>query len=161
MDEDVTSRYPVIISMLRNGVSLDQIPNLAGVTAEVWEAVQADDDFVAMLAEPVPSRNGVMTPEEVIARATQMTDTAFQALEDVINSPRATPTARLQAANTAFSWREELQNKKKEADARVVYHLHIDKRATERMQKMIDMFLSGEGKAWLREMSGVMPNSTA
>lgn len=160
MDALVKRNYPVIISALKEGAALGQIPSLIGIKAEVWDQIQADPEFqVLMAAEPKAS--AAMSTEEVIDRASSLTEEAFEALEDIINNPRATATARLQAANTAFGWREELQKKKNDADARVAYHLHIDRRSVVRMQAMIDMFMSDEGKAWLREMSDIMPNSTA
>lgn len=161
MTEDHRRRYPVIANMLASGAQPGDIPSLMGLSPEDWNEIQDDPLFQQVIDEAKPEATAPMTPEEVLRESMSMTRGAFDTLQSIIDDPRATAAARLQAASKAFEWREELQKKRSEADARVIYHLHIDRKATVRMQDMINMFMSDEGKRWMREQREIMPNSTA
>lgn len=160
--DDMRSRYGLIVSMLEQGTSDADILDLMGIDAEQWAAIQADPVFEAAVEQAQRGGlGGPMTPEQVMERATGLTGEAFESLEHVINDPRAGATARLKAAEMVFGWRQELMKKKAEADARISYNLVIDARAVKRMENMMEMLAGEEGRAWLQEVSQIMPNSTA
>lgn len=160
MDE-FRARYPVIISMLMQHTSDGEILELMGITNEQWLEIQQDSLFIEMMEAARENREGPMSPDEVIERATGLTGEAFESLEAVLSDPRAGASARLKASEMIFNWRTELLRRKSEAESRIVYNLVIDSRSVRRMEDMMDMLAGDEGRAWLQEVSQVMPNSTA
>lgn len=161
MESKYTRHYPVIVSMLMQGTPDGEIIDLIGISNVKWLQIQKDPAFISQLEIAREQRQGPMSAEEVLERATNMTPQAFEALETVIQDPRAGATARLKAAEMSFSWREELQKKRAEADQRIVYNLVIDEAAVTRMEDMMNMLAGEEGRDWLQQVAQVMPNSTA
>ena len=161
MDKKLSRHIPTAVVLLSSGTEEADMPGLLGVTQRQWNTIRESPDFQVAFEQAVSSDQQHMTSEEVIDRATSMTRDAFETLDRVMNDSRATPTARLKAAETAFGWRQELQKRRAEADARIVYTLVVDERAIHRMESMLEMLAGEEGRKWLQEVSQIMPNSTA
>lgn len=160
MNPDIRRRYPVIVNALKDGAEPQDIPGLVGISPRIWANIQVDPVFKQMVEGEQEPEDRAMTSEEVLEQASKMTRQAFEALETVVNDTTASPTARIASAKEIMAWREELQRKKSEAEARVVYHLHVDRKAVENMQAMVQMFMTDEGRAWMDDMLRIMPNST-
>lgn len=161
VDKKLARHIPTAVVLLTSGTDEADMPELLGVTQRQWNQIRESADFKVAFEQAVSADQQQMTAEEVIARATSMTPDAFETLDRVMNDSRATPTARLKAAEIAFGWRQELQKRRAEADARIVYTLVVDERAVHRMEAMLDMLAGEEGRKWLQEVSQIMPNSTA
>lgn len=160
MDGRYVRRYAIIATAIQSGCAPDSVPDIFSIPRAIWAEIQEDPVFQAQLGGEAPE-HAKMTSDEVLERATGLASDAFSAIETTFRDNRASAAARLKAAEMALGWQDALAKQKTTAEARVTYHLHVDARAVACMSDVLQMFAGVEGRAWIREMTSILPNSAA
>lgn len=158
-----TPQHHMIQTLFDRGHTAEQVAEITGLSIEQLGEMMATDDYqnTALHGPAIPTHDGPVTPQEALEWAEGMTRPAMQALQEIIENPRTPAANRLRATELILSWRAEFQQRKADAERRVVQHVLIDTEALARMHDVIDLVRDPRMQRMISEARTVMPNSTA
>lgn len=156
--------------MLMKGMSPIEISERLGKPLPAIEAMLKEKAVIARHKEVLQEKleNGlfddatVFTKDELDAQVDKLTKPALRALMEVMEDPKASPAAKVKAAELSLGWQKTMHDRTKAADTddtRMLQPIVFDKKAVEALDRLSDELGGDDWEEKLLAEINKMPES--